>query len=297
MHLREDGELMNTSLAALKKRNVPKPPQRQTLHFQIKGNYITEFIRNLCLEGNPIHAWKVFSTITEDEEIFRSIVKGEKSFSGTNEFRLKPSKRKSVVEDTFLTLQRGKRSQIEQDRFSFSSDFREEDEEEFEEFDTKSYNENIEREEIKRTEQINFFAAKMNLTLAQVEDMLLKTRASEQYDHPYGGWITEKGHFLPVDYCQHDNYFYSLVEAGVVFSREVGEIERRWVRVSTDLNVMRGMNLAAYHFNMTPKQKITVEKILKARSALTREGQEIMVLGYGRIYLEDGQIKFEREED
>lgn len=291
---------MNATLADIRKSSKPRPSTKTKLiHFSVHGDFITDKIRDFCLEGNPIHAWKVFSTLTTDIEIFKSIIKGEKGFSGVDTFRLKKSKRVGITGDVLNVIRWAKQEEFKEDMFSraLASDAGEDEGCDGNDFNPDSYNKKVRESEKTRMAQLTFFAEKMGLSFTQIEDMYLKTLSSETYTHPHGGWITEKGYFIPVDFCQHDNYLYKLFDEGYVFEREVANIERRWARVSTDLEMIKAMNLHIWEFNPTAKQKITIEKILKARNVLKEEGDSIPVQGYGMVYLESGQIKFSKDQN
>lgn len=77
---------------------------RQELHISVHGNFITDKIRDFFYEGNFNQSWEVFSCVSEDQEIFQSIIKGIKAFEGINSFNLVKTKKDDIGYEAFARI-------------------------------------------------------------------------------------------------------------------------------------------------------------------------------------------------
>ncbi len=68
----------------------------EKLYFKIHGDFLTNFMRDLCLEPNITHAIEVFKTLSDDLEIFKNIIMGEQEFTGINDLTLEKSNNNSI---------------------------------------------------------------------------------------------------------------------------------------------------------------------------------------------------------
>ena len=266
------------------------------LHFSISGESITNFIRERCLDGCPRHAFDVFSTLIPEEghgldllKVFRDLITGAQTFDGVNELFLKEGSGKNITEDILHVFRRSIRDQVDE------RDVNEDDE-----FDAKAYNLQVEKDEAKRKLEFNFFLEKMGLSLTQVEDLYLKSRHSEDFSHPHGGWVTPQGYFIPVPSMSHEEVFFDLRDKGYTFAQTVTEVEQKWVRISSDTiaSFMKDMSITSrigqhYQMNFSARQKLTLEKIIIARNLL-KEGEIMDVYGFGQVVMENGRCKFFR---
>jgi predicted HicB family RNase H-like nuclease len=262
------------------------------LNFSVSGEYLTDFIRTRCLEGKPRHAFEVFRCIMPPEghqinlmELFQSLIKGTQAFQGTNDLSLTTGSGQDLTSDVLHNLRHQKREYAD----VYSQD---------DEFDAQEYNDQVDKDETERMAEFNFFCEQMNLSLSQVEDIYLKTKHSDNYAHPQGGWVTPQGYFIPVPFQNHEEVFHNLRDEGYTFHKDVSEVEQKWIRISNDSiadfmksTAIRPQSPYTFNLSLSAKQRLTLEKIIIARGLL-QEGQSLEIYGFGEVFLENGHCKF-----
>lgn len=264
----------------------------KTLNFSVSGDYLTDFIRTRCLEGSPRHAFEIFTCIMPPEghsinlqELFQNLIKGTQAFEGTNDLFLTTGSGEDLTESVLHNFRRAKRQYAE----VIKTD---------DDFDPEEYNDQVDKEEKVRMEELSFFMEKMNLSFNQVEDIYLKSKHSEDFGHANGGWVTPQGYFIPVPFQNHEEVFYNLRENGYTFTETVAEIEQKWIRISNNTiadfmkdTIIRGQSPYSFQLNPTARQRMTLEKIILARQLL-KEGESLEIYGFGEVILENGRCKF-----
>lgn len=266
------------------------------MHFRIEGNFISDHIRNLFEEGSIAKSWDTFSTITEDENIYRDLIKGRKTFEGTNEFELVSCKKPDLVEKTINQMANYLASEKEywekvNIQYHSKVQYDEVDEdmtlEEFVDYKKSTYE--SQKKKIKQLEH-DFSMLKKLFNLSDEEIVLacLMGKASTDLSYPYG-WITEKGWFLPVDFEGHDRFIYEFNDK-MKTSFSVEHIEKRWVRITGTGSVV---SISAYNFTLKPKQALTLEKWM-IQNNVVEEGKSFSIFGYGEAEREGNKIKFTR---
>lgn len=267
-----------------------------TMNFRIEGNFISDHIRNLFEEGAIAKSWNTFSTITEDENIYRDLIKGRKTFEGTNEFELVTCKKPDLVEKTINQMANYLASEKEYwDKVStqYHSPIQYDELEEdmtLEDFiDYKKTNYESQKKKIKQLEEDFTTLQKLfNLTDEDIVLACLSSKASTDLSHPYG-WITEKGWFLPVDFEGHDRFIYEFNDK-MKTSFSVENIEKRWVRITGSGKIVL---ISACNFTLKPKQALTLEKWMLQNNVL-EDGKTFSMFGYGVAEREGNRIKFTR---
>lgn len=88
-------------------------------------------------------------------------------------------------------------------------------------------------------------------------------------------FVDLSGHIIPVESGCHSKVFDELKANGLIFDSEI-ELETAWIKISSCL----GSTLILFNGNnITGKQKITLEKIIKYLNLLPNENDD-MLLGY-----------------
>lgn len=304
-----------------------KPAKAETLHFVLHGSTITSSIRNFCLDGNPSKAWSVFASLTPSEtaaesavEIFRNIIKGTQAFEGTSDLSLitptPPNDAKLVnttrdpsfnlTLDIIHNIRRAKKEEIGPSIFSrFLADTNQDEgdfEEGMSESEIKERNEQICKDEESRLKELNFFLSKMNITPSQAEEMMLKDHASENYANKDGGWVTDRGQYITVEHEQHENTLDALITKGYILTGSgIRDMETKWVRVTkNEHNSERMLMRLAGADTLTAKQKMTIEKIIRAMNLLKEGGMSLYILSaYGKtgycVSMDNDVINFKKQ--
>lgn len=187
------------------------------LHFSVHGDFLTDHIRNLVEEGSIKKAWDTFATLTDNEDIFRDIVKGRKCFEGINEFELISCQKEDLTSKTldYLGEIAGQASEdLEQANTFLNSPLKYyEDSEDMTIGElvnsNRDYLENAQNAHRQAQENLQFFLKLFNLTQ---EDVILAHLMKYQSKDlkSSSGWITEKGWFLPVREAGHDQFIYAF---------------------------------------------------------------------------------------
>jgi hypothetical protein len=261
---------------------------KQTLHFSVHGNFITDKIRDFVYEGNIKKAWDVFATMTEDVDIFRSIVRGQKAFDGINEFQLINTRKEDVAYEAFarlltnLSSHKNERDQLEDTYKNHKSSM------EISLKDLVKLKCEIDQDVANCEKEILKFRELMNYTDADVKLALLYKYSSKDVSSPYG-WITEKGWFIPIDFQGHDAFIYKYNEE-VKDNLTVAILEKRWVRITQSV---RTVLISMLGFKPTAKQEQALYKWLDHHKILEKPGYMLSVNSYfgGSIVLEDGKYK------
>lgn len=86
------------------------------------------------------------------------------------------------------------------------------------------------------------------------------------------GWIDHKGNFYPCEYGGHCQLLYDMQEAGFLKDLSYNEAENYLVKSS-------GGNIFSFCQNLTSRQKLTVEVLIKKHDML-ENGREFIVGNY-----------------
>lgn len=241
------------------------------VNFKVSGEYLTEQIRNCCLEMYPRNGYETLLSITpkshsqiETQTLFQKIIQGEQIFTGANELTLNPGLGLNISNDVLHNFRIAK----------------------------------VKSQDPELMNEFNFFCNQMGLSLTQVEDIYLKTKHSENYGHLQGGWITAQGYFIPVPCQNHEEVFYDLQAQGYTFTSDLNQIEQSWIRISNNAiasfmkdSASKSLSSYVFQLNLTVRQRITLEKIILVRGLL-QEGERLELYGFGDVVLEKNRCKF-----
>lgn len=277
------------------------------LSFSIHGDFLSDHIRDLVAEGSIQKAWNTFTTITDDVNIFRDLIKGRKTFEGVNELTLESCKKEDLISKSLSAIasslykEKAYLEKLEEELHTPLSQVKgiyshtEDDEDGYEMslgeyLDLKNRDMKNSQEKIRvLEEELEVFQRLFNVSHDDIVLSVLQGYEDKKLSSQYG-WITEKGWFLPVPFAGHDQFIYDFNEK-MNCAFEIKDLEKRWVRVTMSMDGTRG--ISAFNFTLKPKQALTLEKWM-IKNDVVKDGGSFSIWGYGFAERTGNSIKFKK---